>query len=66
MKTVKCPQCNNDCEFSLKNHFRPFCSHRCQLIDLGQWVEEQFKIPDIETGSAEEKRESKSSESMKK
>jgi endogenous inhibitor of DNA gyrase (YacG/DUF329 family) len=25
---------------------RPFCSERCRLIDLGQWSEEAYRIPD--------------------
>jgi uncharacterized protein len=26
--------------------YRPFCSERCRLIDLGAWLTEQHKIPD--------------------
>jgi len=25
--------------------FKPFCSERCKLIDLGEWVMEEKKIP---------------------
>jgi endogenous inhibitor of DNA gyrase (YacG/DUF329 family) len=25
--------------------FRPFCSERCRLIDLGAWLSEQRAIP---------------------
>jgi endogenous inhibitor of DNA gyrase (YacG/DUF329 family) len=28
-----------------QNRFRPFCSERCKLIDLGQWASEQYRIP---------------------
>lgn len=28
------------------NPFRPFCSERCKLIDLGNWAEEAYRIPD--------------------
>ncbi|GAB5547138.1 MAG: hypothetical protein SangKO_068980 [Sandaracinaceae bacterium] len=24
----------------------PFCSRRCKLIDLGQWLDEGYRIPD--------------------
>jgi endogenous inhibitor of DNA gyrase (YacG/DUF329 family) len=24
----------------------PFCSARCQLIDLGQWLGEAYRVPD--------------------
>ena len=44
---VACPQCKKRIEYSLKNKFRPFCSERCQLIDLGDWANENFKIADI-------------------
>ena len=43
-KTVKCPECGNDSEYSPKNEHRPFCSHRCQLLDLGAWASEGRKI----------------------
>jgi hypothetical protein len=26
--------------------FRPFCSDRCRLIDLGAWLTEKHAIPD--------------------
>lgn len=29
----------------------PFCSVRCQLIDLGRWLDEDYKIPDGEDQS---------------
>ena len=28
------------------NKFRPFCSERCKLIDLGDWADEKFKVTD--------------------
>ena len=27
------------------NPFRPFCSERCKLIDLGQWASESYRVP---------------------
>lgn len=27
------------------NPFRPFCSERCKLIDLGAWASESYSIP---------------------
>ncbi|MGC1507952.1 DNA gyrase inhibitor YacG [Ketobacter sp.] len=35
---VKCPTCEKMLEWSEKNPFRPFCSERCKLIDLGEWA----------------------------
>ena len=34
---VKCPTCKDKFEYTL-SEFRPFCSERCKLIDLGQWL----------------------------
>lgn len=28
--------------------YRPFCSKRCQLIDLGEWADEEKRIPSEE------------------
>jgi endogenous inhibitor of DNA gyrase (YacG/DUF329 family) len=33
-------------EWSDASTYRPFCSDRCRLIDLGAWLSEQHKIPD--------------------
>jgi len=27
------------------NPYRPFCSERCKMIDLGQWASESYRIP---------------------
>jgi hypothetical protein len=43
---VKCPTCRRPVEWSADSLFRPFCSDRCRLIDLGAWLTEQHKIPD--------------------
>jgi endogenous inhibitor of DNA gyrase (YacG/DUF329 family) len=40
----KCPTCNQQVEWQ-DNPFRPFCSERCQLIDLGKWVSEEYRVP---------------------
>jgi endogenous inhibitor of DNA gyrase (YacG/DUF329 family) len=44
--TVKCPTCRREVQWSDTQPFRPFCSERCRLIDLGAWLTEQNKIPD--------------------
>lgn len=41
---VKCPTCRKEVQWENNPH-RPFCSERCQLIDLGAWTEERYKIP---------------------
>jgi endogenous inhibitor of DNA gyrase (YacG/DUF329 family) len=44
MPVVKCPNCGKGTEYS-GNEFRPFCSERCKLLDLGAWADEQYNIP---------------------
>lgn len=44
-KLVKCPTCGRPVEWSAANPWRPFCSERCRLIDLGAWADEQHRIP---------------------
>lgn len=41
---VKCPTCEAAVEWNKQSLFRPFCSKRCQLIDLGQWADEEHTI----------------------
>jgi endogenous inhibitor of DNA gyrase (YacG/DUF329 family) len=40
---VKCPTCRKLNEWN-NNPFRPFCSERCKMIDLGAWASEEYKI----------------------
>ncbi|MGH8220684.1 MAG: DNA gyrase inhibitor YacG [Steroidobacteraceae bacterium] len=42
---VKCPTCDRTIEWSSDNPYRPFCSERCKLIDLGAWLSEKRGIP---------------------
>ena len=42
---VACPRCGKESEWDPENAFRPFCSERCKLVDLGQWATEQYRIP---------------------
>ncbi len=49
---VKCPTCGRLIEWSEASPYRPFCSERCRLIDLGAWLTEQRSIPD-DTSPAE-------------
>ncbi|MDD5241347.1 MAG: DNA gyrase inhibitor YacG [Sulfuricella sp.] len=52
--TVPCPICGNPALFSPQNLFRPFCSERCKLIDLGQWATESYRIPLSEEEAAKD------------
>jgi uncharacterized protein len=50
---VKCPRCGKDTE-TTGNPFRPFCSERCKLIDLGNWISGNYRIPEEESEVMEE------------
>jgi endogenous inhibitor of DNA gyrase (YacG/DUF329 family) len=45
---VKCPTCRRSVEWSAASLYRPFCSDRCRLIDLGAWLTEKHAIPSDE------------------
>ncbi|WP_197080668.1 DNA gyrase inhibitor YacG [Methylophilus sp. TWE2] len=45
-RKVACPSCGETTEYSTSNPYRPFCSERCKLVDLGDWATEKFRIPD--------------------
>ena len=44
-KKVRCPQCGGESLWSHENRWRPFCSERCKLIDLGAWASEEYRVP---------------------
>lgn len=44
--SVKCPQCSQWVPWTAKQRFKPFCSERCRLIDLGEWITEERRICD--------------------
>jgi endogenous inhibitor of DNA gyrase (YacG/DUF329 family) len=45
MAIVSCPTCQRPVEWSEASKWRPFCSERCKLLDLGAWMSEQRAIP---------------------
>jgi len=49
--TVGCPACGRKTEFTPANRWRPFCSERCKMIDLGAWASDRYVVPG---GAAEE------------
>jgi endogenous inhibitor of DNA gyrase (YacG/DUF329 family) len=40
---IICPICKNITTWE-ENPFRPFCSERCKLTDLGTWASEEYRI----------------------
>jgi len=49
---VNCPTCETQIIWGPEAEYRPFCSKRCQLIDLGEWANESNRIPESPLVSA--------------
>jgi len=45
-----CPTCNSPSD----HKYRPFCSKRCADLDLGQWLNEGYKIESDEESDLDE------------
>jgi endogenous inhibitor of DNA gyrase (YacG/DUF329 family) len=41
---VPCPRCGEPAALSPDNAWRPFCSERCKMIDLGAWASEGYRV----------------------
>lgn len=48
MRTVSCPHCGAPVAWTPASKWRPFCSERCKLIDLGAWAAEKYRVPAVE------------------
>ena len=55
---MKCPQCDKPLAADADARWRPFCSERCKLMDLGQWFAGKYSIPE-DSGPAEPPPEAK-------
>lgn len=44
LRPMRCPICHKSIRRE-GNPWRPFCSERCQLLDLGNWMSEEYRIP---------------------
>lgn len=42
---VNCPTCGKVVIWNADATYRPFCSKRCHMIDLGDWFTEGHRIP---------------------
>lgn len=42
---IKCPTCGRQVIWTSEETFKPFCCERCKLIDLGEWVMDEKRIP---------------------
>jgi endogenous inhibitor of DNA gyrase (YacG/DUF329 family) len=41
---VTCPGCGETSPYNLGNRWRPFCSERCKMIDLGTWASDGYVV----------------------
>lgn len=46
--TIPCPNCEAPVQWSAASPFRPFCSERCKMADLGDWLNENRRVPAME------------------
>lgn len=44
VRIVTCPNCRKPTEWRVDNPYRPFCSERCKLIDIGAWASESYRV----------------------
>ena len=51
---VICPHCGREHQWDTNNRFRPFCSERCKMIDLGRWANEEYRVEPREQDPTEE------------
>jgi endogenous inhibitor of DNA gyrase (YacG/DUF329 family) len=57
-RVPRCLACGRPISADRAAH-RPFCSERCRLIDLGNWLGERYAVPDEATepdGGADDRR----------
>ncbi len=43
---MRCPICKRLVDSSPANRYRPFCSERCQMVDLGLWAGGEYRVAD--------------------
>lgn len=41
----KCPICREFVKLRTENKYFPFCSEHCQMVDLGRWINEEYRMP---------------------
>jgi hypothetical protein len=46
VRKVPCPRCGTMGDYSPDNKWRPFCSERCRMIDLGKWASDEYRLPE--------------------
>ena len=49
-----CPICAKTVKGRVENPAFPFCSSRCKAVDLGKWLNEEYRIPVTEAPDDDE------------
>ncbi|OHB65108.1 MAG: hypothetical protein A2Y77_00485 [Planctomycetes bacterium RBG_13_62_9] len=57
-RELRCPTCKRIVRYPRKSQseqakFFPFCSQRCKLIDLGAWLNAEYRIPSLPNDQAD-------------
>ena len=52
-KTSICSICGKPAERRPQNKSHPFCSERCRMLDLGNWLNESYRISGSRLGDDE-------------
>lgn len=58
VNVVECPHCGKPVPWTDESKWKPFCSERCRLLDLGDWLSEKHAIPADEPLPDQDKSES--------
>ena len=45
VRSVACPHCGAEVAWTPESRYRPFCSERCKMGDLGDWAMERYRVP---------------------
>ncbi|MDB5814787.1 MAG: hypothetical protein JWN23_1904 [Rhodocyclales bacterium] len=53
-RAVSCPTCAKPVAWEPASSWRPFCSERCKLIDIGAWASEAYRVPGPELDPGED------------
>jgi hypothetical protein len=62
-RKIFCPVCKKETAWK-DNPFRPFCSERCRLIDLGKWAAEEYRVAGEKNSLPEEGEQENNSNDM--
>ena len=45
IRRAPCSRCRTETRLDDSNPWRPFCSERCKMADLGDWLSERYALP---------------------